>query len=373
MFPDAVRENPPHPFSLDACSVMKDICLCSHCYINIPKGLFFLLARIIAVFLRKFAELPVAQMSHSSVVLPCSGWRCLACSTSSWQLWTFSCIPALTVLSHSLIFLTRLFKPAQCDKAFHSLEWLHWADKWIVHLCVTKACRRLWALLCARRVEAVLHWGCDLRSRVLSCAALCTFAAARIKTWGLPVSVERTGRAGGPGSPVLLGEWQDKDGLLCPAVPAMHPAWLFHQSPAKQQLWLSPHTHGRKEGPLCSQQPSGLNKSLPCLPPGLISLPALQTTRKGSRFWNCPDFAVSIFGNTNWEMFIVIWKFLNIWNARNSPLSDGRIECPKIWELHLGLVPPCPRCRGTACSGALQEQHFCNQHTMKRWLSLERL
>lgn len=81
--------------------------------------------------------------------------------------------------------------------------------------------------------------------------------------------------------------------------PCHVPAWHFHQTPAKQQLWLSPHSPGRKESPLCSQQPSGLHTSLPCLPPGLILLPALQTAQKGSHFWNSPDFAVSIFGNTN--------------------------------------------------------------------------
>lgn len=94
-----IKFSPP-PFPLVLCSVMKDICLYRHCCINIPNSLFFLLARIIAAVLRKFADLPIAQMSQSSVVLlPCTGWRCLVCLTSSWQFWTFLCIPALRAFS----------------------------------------------------------------------------------------------------------------------------------------------------------------------------------------------------------------------------------------------------------------------------------
>lgn len=130
---------------LGACLTMKDICLCSDCYINIPNGLFFLLARIIAVVVRKSADLPVAQMSHSSVVLlPCTGWRCLACLTSSQQLWTFSAFQLWQFSLSSLVSLTSLFKPPQHDKAVHSLVWLHWADRWIVHLYVTGGSESLW-------------------------------------------------------------------------------------------------------------------------------------------------------------------------------------------------------------------------------------
>lgn len=129
---------------------------------------------MIAVVLRKFAELPVAQMGRSTVVLlPCVGWRCLACVTSSWQFWTFPCVPALIVLPQLSNISYQFIQTSTTWQSFSLAEWLHWADKLIVHWYVTKACRRLWASLAAWSVLGVWKLFCTERVTSLAeCSAV---------------------------------------------------------------------------------------------------------------------------------------------------------------------------------------------------------
>lgn len=140
----------------------------------------------------------------------------------------------------------------------------------------------------------------QINAELLSCLTQMNFLPQGQRCWGLPEKEEKEGQgewSTHPGLPVLPWEWKDRDGLLRPAVTAVHTAWLFRQCKAKQQMYLFPDSHRRKGIPLWPQQPAALCKCLLCVLPDL-SLAASFANMERVKFRTCPDFVVSVFGKS---------------------------------------------------------------------------